>query len=320
MITTYTTSFQSFLTELSIKKEPKNLYEPIAYILGIGGKRIRPSLTLMACELFGKPHTEALNAALCVEMFHNFSLIHDDIMDNAPLRRGHETVHEKWNLNTGILSGDALLILACQQLNGYDGKVFKQLNGLFYTTALEVCEGQQYDFDFEQRVDVSVEDYLKMIRLKTAVLLAASLKFGAIVAEANEDDMHGIYTFGLNLGMAFQLQDDYLDIFGTDNFGKQKAGDIISNKKTYMVLKTLALVNEKERETMKYWFATTAYSEEKIRVISKLIKSYKVDLLVQNEIAKYTQQAMQNVKELKIPEERKKTLNDFATNLMLRKI
>jgi len=320
LITTYTTSFQSFLTELSIKKEPKNLYEPIAYILGIGGKRIRPSLTLMACELFGKPHTEALNAALCVEMFHNFSLIHDDIMDNAPLRRGHETVHEKWNLNTGILSGDALLILACQQLNGYDGKVFKQLNGLFYTTALEVCEGQQYDFDFEQRVDVSVEDYLKMIRLKTAVLLAASLKFGAIVAEANEDDMHGIYTFGLNLGMAFQLQDDYLDIFGTDNFGKQKAGDIISNKKTYMVLKTLALVNEKERETMKYWFATTAYSEEKIRVISKLIKSYKVDLLVQNEIAKYTQQAMQNVKELKIPEERKKTLNDFATNLMLRKI
>ncbi|MCK0132433.1 polyprenyl synthetase family protein [Flavobacteriaceae bacterium F08102] len=320
LIKSYTTAIETYLNQLSFKQEPKNLYDPITYILNIGGKRIRPSLTLMACELFGTPYVRALDAALCVEMFHNFSLIHDDIMDQAPLRRGHKTVHTKWNLNTGILSGDALLILACQQLNKYEGIVFKKLNELFYETALEVCEGQQYDFNFEQSFEVSVADYLNMIRLKTAVLLAAALKFGAIVAEANEEDMNQIYAFGLNLGMAFQLQDDYLDVFGTDNFGKQPAGDIISNKKTYMLLKALDLVDSTDRNTIVHWYSKTEYSTEKIKIIRQLFKKVKVDILIQEEIAKYTQLATENVRQLNIAEGKKEQLNKFATDLMQRKI
>ena len=234
-ISDYQEIITSHFNTLTLEKEPNNLYEPIRYILSLGGKRLRPILTLMAAEVFDTDCQQAIQAATAVEVFHNFSLIHDDIMDDAPLRRGHETVHEKWNLNTGILSGDAMLILAYQFFETYEPNVFRELAKLFSKTALEVCEGQQYDVDFETRDDVTISEYLKMIEYKTAVLVGAAMKMGAIVAKTSQDNADAIYDFGLNLGIAFQLQDDYLDAFGNpETFGKQVGGEIIENKKTYL--------------------------------------------------------------------------------------
>ena len=251
-----TTHFKS----LAFKSEPKNLYEPIRYILSLGGKRLRPVLTLMSAEVFDVDCKKALAAATAVEVFHNFSLIHDDIMDDAPLRRGNETVHQKWNINTGILSGDAMLILAYQYFEEYEPSIFRELAKLFSKTALEVCEGQQYDVDFETRDDVTISEYLKMIEYKTAVLVGAAMKMGAIVAGTSEENANSIYDFGLNLGIAFQLQDDYLDAFGNpETFGKQVGGDIIENKKTYLYLKAVAFSNEKEA---KNWFNNLMYLSE----------------------------------------------------------
>ena len=231
---------QEFLNYLQSKKwikDPKNLYEPIDYIFHLGGKRMRPILTLMAAGIFSSNYKKALPAALAVEVFHNFTLVHDDIMDDAPLRRGKATVHEKWDISTGILSGDAMLILAYQYFENYEPIIFHKLAKLFSKTALEVCDGQQLDVDFETRKDVTIDEYINMIRLKTSVLVAAALKMGAIVAETNELDATLIYDFGLNLGLAFQLQDDYLDTFGdAATFGKQIGGDSIENKKTYLYL------------------------------------------------------------------------------------
>ncbi len=238
-ISEYKTLFLEYLKKRIQTKEPKNLYEPIIYILNLGGKRLRPILTLMSCDLFGGDSLKALDAALAIEMFHNFSLVHDDIMDNAPLRRGEETVHEKWNMNTGILSGDAMFVLSSQLLESYNGEDYKKLNSLLNTTALQVCEGQQYDIDFESQINIPVEEYINMISLKTGVLVATSLKFGAIIASCDENDTDNIYDYGLNLGIAFQLQDDYLDVFGEDDFGKRKAGDIVENKKSFLFLKTI---------------------------------------------------------------------------------
>ena len=211
-INAYKTLFLEHLKKKIETREPKNLYEPINYILNLGGKRLRPVLSIMSCDLFGGNITNALDAALAIEMFHNFSLIHDDIMDAAPLRRGQATVHEKWDINTGILSGDAMLVLSYQLLESYNNEQYKKLNLLFNKTALQVCEGQQYDFDFETKTNITVQEYIKMITLKTAVLVAASLKFGAIIASAEDSDLNNIYEYGLNLGIAFQLQDDYLDV------------------------------------------------------------------------------------------------------------
>jgi geranylgeranyl diphosphate synthase type II len=213
-INQYQEQFVAYLQSQKKDKEPKNLYEPIDYILQLGGKRMRPVLTLMSTEVFDADYKKALPAALAVEVFHNFSLVHDDIMDDAPLRRGKITVHEKWNINTGILSGDAMLILAYQHFEKYQPKIFRKLAKLFSKTALEVCEGQQYDVDFETRDDVTIPEYLKMIEYKTAVLVAAAMKMGAIIAETSKENANLIYDFGLNLGLAFQLQDDYLDAFG----------------------------------------------------------------------------------------------------------
>ncbi|MEM6864048.1 MAG: polyprenyl synthetase family protein, partial [Bacteroidota bacterium] len=216
---------ERILAHLDIRfqtKAPENLYEPIAYILGLGGKRMRPILTLMSVDVFDGDIEAALDAALAIEMFHNFSLVHDDIMDKAPLRRGKTTVHKKWDVNTGILSGDALLIKSYQAFENYPPVIFKKLVSLFSQTAIEVCEGQQYDIDFETRNDVSVPEYLMMITYKTAVLVATSLKMGAIIAGASDTDAEALYSFGRNLGVAFQLQDDYLDAFGDpETFGKQ---------------------------------------------------------------------------------------------------
>lgn len=243
--------FLNYLRENQIEKKPENLYQPINYILNIGGKRLRPMLTLFSAELFDCSYERALQAAMAVEIFHNFSLVHDDIMDQAPLRRGQATVHTKWNTNTGILSGDAMLILTYQYFDIYEPKVYKKLSKLMTRTALEVCEGQQLDVDFETRDNVTVEEYIKMITYKTAVLIGAAMRMGAIVAKADKEDGLLLYQFGLNLGIAFQLQDDYLDTFGDPLlFGKQIGGDIIENKKTFLYINALENADEADKKNI----------------------------------------------------------------------
>ena len=303
-------------------KEPRNLYEPIHYILGLGGKRMRPVLTLMSAEVFDADYKLALPAALAVEVFHNFSLVHDDIMDDAPLRRGNETVHEKWNTNTAILSGDAMLILAYQYFEKYKTEVFRSLAQLFSKTALEVCEGQQWDVDFETRDDVSIEEYLKMIEYKTAVLVAAAMKMGAIVAETSNENADLIYDFGLNLGLAFQLQDDFLDAFGDPKtFGKQVGGDIIENKKTYLYLKAIEFASETEKQQLLHLFSIQPTdSTEKIESVKAIFNKTGASKATQQAIQDFTLKAFATLQEIKIDNEKKDMLHSFGENLMGRKV
>ncbi|MDP3681771.1 MAG: polyprenyl synthetase family protein [Flavobacterium sp.] len=303
-------------------KEPRNLYEPIHYILDLGGKRMRPVLTLMSAEVFDADYKKALPAALAVEVFHNFSLVHDDIMDDAPLRRGQETVHEKWNLNTGILSGDAMLILAYQYFEQYEPIIFRDLAKLFSKTALEVCEGQQWDVDFEERNDVTIPEYLKMIQYKTAVLVAAAMKMGAIIAETSEENANLIYDFGLNLGLAFQLQDDFLDAFGDpETFGKQVGGDIIENKKTYLYLKAVAFSNEAEAEELRRLFSIQPEDNtEKIKTVKELFNSSGASKATQDAIQDFTFKAFQTLDKMNISVDKKEMLKAFGENLMGRKV
>ena len=318
--------YQEFLSEYLKSqyesKEPKNLYEPIHYILDLGGKRIRPVLTLMAAEIFDADYKKALPAALAVEVFHNFSLVHDDIMDDAPLRRGKETVHEKWDLNTGILSGDAMLILAYQYFEQYEPIVFKDLAKLFSKTALEVCEGQQWDVDFEKRNDVTIPEYLKMIQYKTAVLVAAAMKMGAIIAETSSENADLIYDFGLNLGLAFQLQDDYLDAFGNpETFGKQVGGDIIENKKTYLYLKAIAFSNEDGvKELTRLFSIHPEDSTDKIEIVKAIFNSSGASKATQDAIHDFTFQAFQTLDKMNISADKKEMLRAFGENLMGRKV
>lgn len=317
-ITQYQQDFLTFLNEKEWVREPKNLYEPIDYILQLGGKRIRPVLTLMAADIFGADHKPALNAALAVEVFHNFTLVHDDIMDDAPLRRGMKTVHEKWDSNTGILSGDAMLILAYQFFENYPAATFQQLAKLFSKTAIEVCDGQQLDIDFETRSDVTISEYLEMIRLKTSVLVAAALKMGAIVANASEQDAEQIYNYGLNLGLAFQLQDDFLDTFGNpETFGKQVGGDIIENKKTYLYLKALEMADSSDREKIHYFYAKKlADNSIKIHEITRIFEKYDIPILIQNEIQNYTEKAFACLEKMEISDKNKEILKAFGNYLM----
>ena len=321
-ISEYQDLFLNYLKKQSILKEPKNLYEPIDYILHLGGKRMRPILTLMAAEVFEASYVHALPAAMAVEVFHNFSLVHDDIMDDAPLRRGNQTVHEKWNLNTGILSGDAMLILAYQYFEQYQPVIFRDLAKLFSKTALEVCEGQQWDVDFETRTDVTIPQYLKMIEFKTAVLVAAALKMGAIVAEASETDANLIYEFGLNLGIAFQLQDDYLDAFGDPaTFGKQVGGDIIENKKTFLYLKAMEFSAEAKQQELRHWFGfqneNQGFKIEAVKAI--FINSGAADATLA-EIETYTMKAFETLEKMQIAEGKKEVLVAFGHKLMKRKV
>lgn len=308
--------------ELTFLKEPVNLYEPIEYILELGGKRLRPVLTLMATEVFDADCKKALAAATAVEVFHNFSLIHDDIMDAAPLRRGKETVHEKWNINTGILSGDAMLILAYQYFESYEPKIFLELAKLFSKTALEVCEGQQYDVDFEQRDDVTVPEYLKMIEFKTAVLVGAAMKMGAIVAESSEENKNLIYDFGLNLGLAFQLQDDYLDAFGNpETFGKQVGGDIIENKKTYLYLKALEFAYDGEREQLMHLFSVKPNDNtDKINSVKLLFNQTGASEATQKAIQEYTFKAFETLNKMDVSNDKKLLLKAFGEKLMNRNV
>ena len=309
-------------SEIRTQKEPRNLYNPINYILADGGKRMRPTLTLMAAEIFDADYKKALPAALAVEVFHNFSLVHDDIMDDAPLRRGKETVHEKWDINTGILSGDAMLILAYQYFEQYEPHVFRDLAKLFSKTALEVCEGQQYDVDFETRTDVTIPEYLTMIKYKTAVLVAAAMKMGAILAETSEKNADLIYDFGLNLGIAFQLQDDYLDAFGDpETFGKQVGGDIIENKKTYLYLKAIEFANAPEKEQLLQLFSIQpSENDEKIAAVKNLFIETGAAEATQKAIQSYTFKAFETLYQISIDNEKKDILRSFGENLMGRKV
>lgn len=319
-ISNYKEITSKYISHLKIDKKPNELYDPIRYILSLGGKQLRPVLTLFSAEIFGAQHEKALHAATAIELFHNFSLIHDDIMDAAPLRRGNQTVHEKWNINTAILSGDAMLILAYQFFENYEPEIFKELAQLFSKTALEVCEGQQMDINFETRKDVSVVEYIKMIEYKTAVLVGAALKMGAIVAETSEENKIAIYNFGLNLGIAFQLQDDYLDAFGdTATFGKQIGGDILENKKTYLYLLALENANTEERQNLQNWFSTIENnSQEKINKVKNIFVNTKATLATQKQIEDYTNKALTILNNLEISENHKNELRTFALDLMNR--
>ncbi len=307
---------------LALKKEPATLYEPIQYILSLGGKRLRPVLTLMSAEVFDVDCQKALSAATAVEVFHNFSLIHDDIMDDAPLRRGHETVHEKWDINTGILSGDAMLILAYQYFEGYEPTIFRELAMLFSKTALEVCEGQQYDVDFETRDDVTIAEYLKMIEYKTAVLVGAAMKMGAIVAQTSNENANAIYDFGLNLGIAFQLQDDYLDAFGNpETFGKQVGGDIIENKKTYLYLKAIEFASANEKEQLLHLFSIQpSDNTDKINSVKEIFNQTGASEATQKAIQNYTFKAFETLEKMNIGSDKKAILKAFGEKLMSRNV
>ncbi|MFD0965146.1 polyprenyl synthetase family protein [Pseudofulvibacter geojedonensis] len=316
-------SFLAYLEKTSIQREPRNLYQPIDYILQLGGKRLRPVLTLLTTELFGASHEKALDAALAVEIFHNFSLVHDDIMDDAPLRRGKQTVHEKWDINTGILSGDAMLILAYQLFENYETETFKQLAQIFSKTALEVCEGQQYDVDFEVRSDVTEVEYLKMIEYKTAVLVGAAMKMGAIVAKASKDQAQLIYDYGRLLGIAFQLQDDYLDAFGDPlTFGKQVGGDIIENKKTYLYIKAIEKANNKDLAKLNEYFSENCSVDNDTKVIEvkQIFVNSGAAKLTQNAIEKFTNNAFKVLELIDVDEDSKKVLADFGESLMFRTV
>ena len=321
-IETYQKQFLAYLEAYKFIREPKNLYEPIQYILNLGGKRLRPVLTLMTTDCFDGEIKSALDAALAVEVFHNFSLIHDDIMDAAPLRRGHQTVHEKWDLNTGILSGDAMLIMAYQLFENYPPDVFQKLAKLFSKTALEVCEGQQYDIDFETRDTVSISEYLQMIEYKTAVLVGAAMKMGAIIANASIEDQERCYEFGKNLGIAFQLQDDYLDAFGNpETFGKQVGGDIIENKKTYLYLKALEFSSEKDQHQLTQLFSSNQTDPKtKIDIVKQIFTASGSSEATQKAISSYTKTAFEILKTINISEPKKRILESFGTQLMSRDV
>ena len=321
IINKYKEIFLRHLEEKVQLKEPENLYIPIKYILELGGKRLRPILALMTCDLFKGNSKQALDAALAIEVFHNFTLIHDDIMDSAPIRRGKETVHEKWNLNTGILSGDAMMILGYQCFESYEPNLYKSLTKLFNKTALEVCEGQQYDIDFETRNDVAIPEYLKMITYKTSVLVAAAMEMGALIAEASELECEAIYNYGLNLGVAFQLQDDFLDTYGSaETFGKQIGGDIIENKKTFLYLKALEKLETKDKVKLIELYNSNIDSKNKIKEVKSLFNKCLIPEIVKDEIEAYTNKAFEFLNELTLSENKKQVLKEFGLGLMQRTI
>ena len=300
--------------------DPKNLYEPIGYALSMGGKRLRPAMVLLAYNMFRESVTDALPVAMAVEVFHNFTLLHDDIMDKAEMRRNNPSVYKKYNENIAILSGDAMSIMAYRYLLESKTSKLPEIISLFSQTALEVCEGQQYDMDFETSMDVSITDYIKMIRLKTAVLLAASLKLGALAAEAPVKIADQLYEFGLNLGIAFQLQDDLLDVFADqDKFGKKIGGDIVSNKKTFLLLKALEIADVPSKAIILNWVQQEDFdAEEKVLAIKSVYNRLNIRKITEDYIEKIFQGALNILNEIELPEERKTEMNRLA-NLILKR-
>ncbi|MBT6745756.1 MAG: polyprenyl synthetase family protein [Flavobacteriales bacterium] len=318
--TNLTERIETEIAKLDFSHNPPQLYEPISYILSLGGKRIRPVLLLLACDMFGKSIEDAIPQALAIEIFHNFTLVHDDIMDQAPKRRNQLTVHTKWNENTGILSGDVMLVCAYQQLCKSEDKYLAQLLELFNKTAIEVCEGQQFDMNYETETDVSISEYLRMIELKTAVLLGCSLQTGFIIAGGSSEDQHNIYEFGRNIGIAFQLQDDLLDVFGDPNkFGKQIGGDIISNKKTYLFLKASEIgTTEQKTQLNKLFGSVETDNSEKIDIVTGIYNDLSIQHRTETEMASYYNSAISFLDKINVPEDRKLPLRNFANRLMIR--
>ncbi len=312
--------FEDYLHTLKWKNEPEGLYEAISYILQLGGKRIRPQLVLLGNEIFNGDKNAVMPAAAAIELFHNFSLIHDDIMDNAPLRRGKKTVHEKFDTNTAILSGDAALIFCYEELLKLPADKVSAAIKLFNKTALEVCEGQQLDMLFETKVVVSVDDYLEMIRLKTAVLLGCALQLGATIANADLKSQELMYQFGMQMGIAFQLQDDILDTFGNpETFGKQVGGDIIQNKKTFLLLKAFELANLEQQKVLNDWLSKKEFKNtEKVEFVKNIFNQINVRKIAENEMERYFQKAIEAVHQLSIVDEKKNQLIAFAEALMKR--
>lgn len=302
-------------------KQPAELYEPISYLMAMSGKRMRPVLLLMGCELFDGNLQKAIDPAMAVEVFHNFTLMHDDIMDKAPLRRGNATVHEKWNVNIAILSGDVMLVQGyILLLNSLDEPLLRPVLKVFNETAVSVCEGQQFDMNFETQSSVTLDDYIEMIRLKTAVLLGGSLKIGALIAGASTAESDLLESFGENLGIAFQIQDDILDVYGNpDKFGKQIAGDILANKKTYLLIKAQELATGSDATELAHWLDATAYqAEDKITAITELYNRLGVRELAETAMQNYAEKAIKHLDAIAVPATRKEALRNFAAQLVVR--
>ena len=309
-----------YLSKLSYDRKPASLYEPIKYVLDLGGKRIRPILMLLSYNLYKDNPQEILSSACALETYHNYTLLHDDLMDEAPLRRGQQTVHMKWNANQAILSGDSMLVLAYERLAKCDTKHLEAVLSLFTETALQIGEGQQYDMEFEMRNDVAVEEYIEMIRLKTSVLLACATKMGAILADATQEDAENLYKFGEQIGLAFQLQDDYLDVYGDAKvFGKKIGGDIVSNKKTYMLITAFNQANTGQRAELENWVNKKDFNtEEKIVAITRLYKEIGIDKLAKEKMNFYYEQGKNFLDAVKLPDERKEALAEYAAKMMKR--
>ncbi len=300
--------------------QPANLYDPLRYFLTLGGKRMRPILTMLGAELFDVSGKNAVNAAIAIELFHNFSLIHDDIMDAAPLRRKQQTVHTKWNTNIAILSGDVLLVKAYQEICKQDAKVLPRLLEIFNRTAIEVCEGQQLDMDFETRNDVSIEEYIEMIRLKTSVLLGCALEMGAVVAEAKKEDQELIYSFGEHIGVAFQIQDDILDLYADpEKFGKQVGGDVLANKKTLLLLKANELANPAEIETLNK-LSSESNQTLKIESTRNLFDKLGVREAARAMMDEHYVIALNALEKISVSDSNKKPLKDLADMLLHREM
>lgn len=311
----------AYIASLPYERKPKSLYDPIEYVLAAGGKRIRPSFVLMAYNLFHDDVDRILPVATALETYHNYTLLHDDLMDKADMRRGRPTVHKKWDDNTAILSGDTMLVLAYEHLAKCDTKYLKPALDLFTETALEVSEGQQFDMEFETRNDVAEEEYIEMIRLKTSVLLACALKMGAVVAGASDADANALYAFGEKVGLAFQLQDDLLDVYGDPKvFGKAIGGDITSNKKTFMLINAFNRADAGTRAELERWTTATEFDPaEKIAAVTEIYNRLGIDKLAEQRIKEYFEQSRQHLDELSVSDNRKAVLREYTERMMNRK-
>lgn len=309
-----------FLAQLPYERKPKSLYEPVEYVLSIGGKRIRPVLTLMGYNLWKEDPERILMPAVGLETYHNYTLLHDDLMDNADMRRGYPTVHRKWDANKAILSGDSMLVLAYQRMQQVPAEKLPAVLELFTETALEIGEGQEYDMTFETRNDVTEAEYIEMIRLKTSVLLACALKTGALLADAPQEDADRLYRVGEQVGLAFQLQDDLLDVYGDPKvFGKAIGGDITSNKKTYMLINAYNRANDEQRKELEHWIGAKEFNrQEKVAAVTRLYDAIGIRQLCEDKINYYFQQASQTLSEVNVTDERKAQLRQYMDELLHR--
>ncbi len=312
----------NYISALSYTHSPQSLYAPVDYVLSLGGKRVRPVLMLMAYNLYKENVAEVLLPAIGLETYHNFTLLHDDLMDKADMRRGKPTVHKVWDDNTAILSGDAMLVLAYRFISDCSPVYLKEVLDTFTQAALEVCEGQQFDMDFEQRNNVTEQEYIDMIRLKTSVLLAAGLKMGAILGDASAEDTQYLYDFGVHIGIAFQLKDDLLDVYGDPSvFGKNLGGDILSNKKTYLLIKALENADEKQATELTSWLEKEDFDpQEKIKAVTELYNQIGVRLVCESKMREFYTKGLENLSLISVAEENKRELRALAEHLMYREM